>query len=104
MYNRDMIFCGRKAMKKRSLLTRLHINGVYYIIGACVLLLGVPLYQQFVLVPLGYNSVLASTNAGNLAPYLFWIRSHSLSFIVYRALLVVAFLLLVTLPFTLFRI
>src|SRR5947209_8471206 len=91
-------------MKQRSLLSRLHINGIYYLAGALILLLGVPLYQQLVLVPLGYSSALASSNSGNFLPYLFWIHSYSLQFVVYRALLVIAFSLLLTLPFTLFRI
>jgi len=68
------------------------------------LLLGVPLYQQLVLVPLGYSSALASSNSGTFTPYLLWIRSHSVQFVIYRGLLGIAFLLLLTLPFTLFRI
>lgn len=91
-------------MKKRNLLSRLHTNGIYYLIGALVLLLGIPLYQQLVLVPLEYGNALASSNSGNFAPYLLWIRSYSLLFVVYHALLMIAFLLLLTLPFTLFRI
>ncbi len=91
-------------MKQRSLLSRLHINGICYLVGALILLLGVPIYQQLVLVPLGYSSALASSNSGNFLPYLFWIHSYSFQFVVYRALLGIAFLLLLTLPFTLFRI
>lgn len=91
-------------MKQRSLLSRLHINGICYLVGALILLLGVPLYQQLVLMPLGYSSTLAASSAGNFTPYLLWIRSHSIQFVVYRALLAIAFLLLLTLPFTLFRI
>src|SRR5439155_4116879 len=91
-------------MKQRNLLSRLQSNGIYYLTSALILLLGVPLYQQLVLMPLGYSSALASSNAGNFTPYLLWIRSYSVQFIVYRALLEIAFLLLLTLPFTLFRI
>jgi hypothetical protein len=90
--------------KQRSLLAKLHTNGIYYLIGALILLLGVPLYQQLVLVPLGYSSALASSNSGDFTPYLLWIRSDSFQFVLYRALLATAFLLLLTLPFTLFRI
>ena len=91
-------------MKQRSLLSRLHINGICYLVGALILLLGVPLYQQLVLVPLGYSSTLAASSSGNFTPYLLWMRSYSVQFVVYRALLTIAFLLLLTLPFTLFRI
>src|SRR2546421_1803353 len=91
-------------MKQRSLLSRLHINGICYLASASILLLGVPLYQQLVLVPLGYSSTLAASSSGNFTPYLLWMRSYSVQFVVYRALLTIAFLLLLTLPFTLFRI
>jgi hypothetical protein len=91
-------------MKKRTFLSKLHSNGISYLISALVLLLGVPLYQQLILVPLGYNTALASSSSGNLVPYLLWIRSFTLQFIVYRALLAIAFSLILTLPFTLFRI
>jgi hypothetical protein len=90
--------------KQRSLLSRLQTNGICYLIGALILLLGVPLYQQLVLVPLGYSGALASSTSADFVPYLLWIRSYSFQFVLYRALLAIAFLLLLTLPFTLFRI
>lgn len=91
-------------MKKRSLLTRLRINGFGYLISALLLLVGVPLYQLLVLNPTGYNSILASSGPGLAASYLAWIGMHQPQFIMQRLLLVIAFVLLFTLPFSLFRI
>jgi hypothetical protein len=89
---------------KRNLLSRLRTNGACYIVGALLLLIGVPLYQALVLTPQGYGGALRVAVTQRFAPYLLWIGVHSLQFIFYRALLVVAFVLLLTLPFTLFRI
>lgn len=91
-------------MKKRSFLARLHTNGVYYLVSALLLLLGVPSYQFLVLIPQGYNEALAATSSGHFAAYLAWISNHEGQFIGYRALLAIAFALLLSLPFTLFRI
>lgn len=91
-------------MKKRSLLTRLRINGFGYLISALLLLVGVPLYQLLVLNPTGYNGILASSGTGLAATYLAWIGAHQPQFIIQRLLLVIAFVLLLTLPFSLFRI
>ncbi|QBD79229.1 hypothetical protein EPA93_25900 [Ktedonosporobacter rubrisoli] len=89
---------------KRSLLSRLRTNGAYYIVSALLLLLGVPLYQFFVLTPQGYNIALSQANVDHFAPYLSWISNHSLQFILYRGLLTLAFVLLFTFPFSLYRI
>lgn len=89
---------------KRNLLSRLRTNGACYIAGALLLLIGVPLYQALVLTPQGYDGALRAAVTQRFAPYLLWIGAHSLAFILYRALLALAFVLLITLPFTLFRI
>jgi hypothetical protein len=86
---------------KRGLLARLRTNGVYYLLGALLLLVGIPLYQQVVLAPTGYQSTLVS---GLFTPYLTWISQHTLPFIIYRVLLMLAFALLISFPFSLFRI
>jgi hypothetical protein len=91
-------------MKKRSLLTRLRINGVCYLISALLLLVGVPLYQLLVLNPTGYNRILASSSPELAATYLAWINTHPFQFMIQRLLLLLAFALLLTLPFSLFRI
>jgi hypothetical protein len=91
-------------MKKRSLLTRLRINGFGYLISALLLVVGVPLYQLLVLNPTGYNSILATSGPDLAATYLAWIGAHQPQFIIQRLLLVIAFVLLLTLPFSLFRI
>ena len=91
-------------MKKKNLLSKLHVNGTYYIIAALLLLAGIPLYQLLVLIPAGYNGALEATRTGHVAVYLAWIGSHSIPFIIYRSLLVIAFVLLISFPFTLFRI
>jgi len=89
---------------KRTLLSRLHRNGVYYLIGALLLLLGVPLFQVLVLIPQGYSQALTASKSGHFTTYLAWINSHVVSFAAYRIVLAIAFGLLFSLPFTLFRI
>ncbi len=89
---------------KRSLLARLRSNGVYYIVGALLFLVGVPLYQSFVLTPAGFNNALHASGNGYISAYLAWISGHTLQFVLYRALLLLAFALLCTLPFSLYRI
>ncbi|GCE25654.1 hypothetical protein KDA_11380 [Dictyobacter alpinus] len=89
---------------KRSLLARLRTNGSYYIIGGLLLLLGVPLYQVIILGPTGFSNALEATGAGRYTAYLAWIGTHSISFLIYRLLLICAFLLLITFPFNLHRI
>ncbi len=89
---------------KRSFLARLRSNGTSYLFGALLLLAGIPAYQTFVLTPTGYANALTATGAGNLAAYLAWIGGHNLPFLIYRILLILAFVLLLSLPFSLFRI
>jgi len=89
---------------KRTFLSRLHRNGVYYLLGALLLLLGVPLFQLLALIPQGYSDALAASASGHFGAYLAWINSHTVSFVAYRIVLALAFGLLFSLPFTLFRI
>lgn len=89
---------------KRNLLSRLRTNGILYLFGALLLLVGIPLYQVLILTPLGLGIALNATEAGFFAPYLNWIGNHSSQFLLYRVLLVLAYALLLTLPFSLFRI
>src|SRR5438876_9339982 len=94
---------GRDAMK-RSFLSKLHTNGIYYSIGALLLLIGVPLYQYLVLLPLGYSDAITSAEGGVLPHYLSWIGNHTIAFLGYRALSIIAFVALFSFTFTLFRI
>ena len=89
---------------KRTFLSKLNTNGIYYIIGGLLLLPGVPLYQLFVLVPQGYTDALFAAGCGRFSPYLAWINGHTVQFIGYRLLLMIAFAFVFNLPFTLFRI
>jgi hypothetical protein len=89
---------------KRSFLAKLHTNGIYYLAGALVLLIGVPLYQFALLNPQGYGAALATVSNGSFVAYLLWLSTHLGQFLGYRILLIVAFALLLNLPFTLFRI
>lgn len=89
---------------KRSFLAKLHTNGIYYLVGALLLLIGVPLYQFAILNPEGYNAALATVSKSAFATYLLWLNAHPGQFLGYRILLIVAFALLLSLPFTLFRI
>jgi len=84
---------------KRTFLSKLHRNGLYCTAGALILLLGVPLYQFLVLIPSGYSNALATQSSA-----LHWINTHIPLFTGYRALLVAGFALIISLPFTLFRI
>jgi hypothetical protein len=88
----------------RSLLSRLHTNGVSYLISGLLLLIGIPLYQVIVLNPAGLSDAIDRTRMGHFAAYLTWISQHSFQFLIYRLLLVLAFALLFTLPFSLYRI
>jgi hypothetical protein len=89
---------------KSTFLSRLHRNGVFILVGALLLLLGIPLYQLLVLSPGGYDNALASVGNGVFTSYLLWIGAHLSQFLGYRALLILSFACLVNLPFTLFRI
>jgi hypothetical protein len=84
---------------KRTFLSKLQRNGLYCTIGALLLLLGVPLYQYLILIPSGYSNTLTTQSLA-----LRWINTHSLLFLGYRALLIAGFALIISLPFTLFRI
>jgi len=84
---------------KRTFLSKLHRNGLYCTAGALLLLLGVPLYQFLVLIPSGYSNALVSQGLA-----LHWINTHIALFVGYRTLLIAGFALVISLPFTLFRI
>ena len=87
---------------KSSLLARLRRNGAYYLISALILILGIPLYQALVLSPQGYGTSLNSS--GHVTTYLAWIGQHLPAFLLYRVLLIAAFALIFSLPFSLYRI
>lgn len=89
---------------KRTFLTKLRTNGAFYLIGALLLLAGIPLYQLLVLLPQGYADALASAGKGSFSSYVLWIGHHLSQFLGYRTLLVISFAVLLSLPFTLFRI
>ncbi len=89
---------------KRSFLARLRSNGTSYIFSALLLLAGIPAYQTFVMAPTGYNNALIAASAGQQTAYIVWIGGHNLTFLIYRFLLLLAFVLLLSLPFSLFRI
>lgn len=88
----------------RTYVAKLNTNGIYYLTGAFLLLLGVPLYQLLLLVPQGYSNALSAASNGQLSPYLLWLSTHLAQFLGYRILLILAFATLITFPFTLFRI
>lgn len=89
---------------KSTFLAKLQRNGILYLIGAFLLLIGIPFYQLFLLSPLGYTGAFGATGANRFALLLSWIHIYMLAFIVYRVLLCAAFLSLLSFPFTLFRI
>ncbi len=89
---------------RKSLVARLKKNGRLYIIGALILLIGIPLYQFLLLLPQGYSVEQAAVTRAAIVPYLQWIGSHVALYLGARLLLILAFLALVSLPFSLFRI
>lgn len=89
---------------KKTFLARLQRNGRFYITGALLLLIAVPLYQYLLLLPQGYNSAQNAVAQHTFLPYLYWIANHVAIFLGSRLLLVLAFLALISLPFTLFRV
>lgn len=89
---------------QKSLLARLKANGRLYIAGALVLLFGIPLYQYLLLLPQGFSNEQAALARGTFVPYLQWIASHAALYLGSRLLLILAFLSLISLPFSLFRI
>src|SRR5437763_15016812 len=90
--------------RKRTFLTKLRINGAYYLIGALLLLAGVPVYQLLVLLPQGYADALASAGKGSFSSYVLWIGHHLSQFLGFLVLLLISFVVLLSLPLTLFRI
>jgi len=91
-------------MMKRTFLAKLHANGIYYIVGACLLLVGAPLYQAVILLPQGHGEALSAEGKGSFVAYMSWMSNHLGQFLGYRVLLILAFAALLNLPFTLFRI
>jgi len=63
---------------------------------------GIPLYQGLVLAAQGYGASL--NNGGHTGAYLAWIGNHWPAFLLYRILLIAAFALMISLPFSLYRI
>lgn len=84
---------------KRSFLGRLQRTAWLNLSGGLLLLLIVPGLQLLVLGPRGYNTALANPQAS-----LVWIQGHISLFLLYRLALLLGFVLLLGLPFALFRI
>jgi hypothetical protein len=89
---------------KRSIVARLRSNGFYYVVSALFILVVAPLYQIVVLGPTGFGAALSATSGGHYAAYLAWIGAYTTDFIIYRAILIIAFALLISFPFALYRI
>ena len=83
---------------------RIKLQGFYSLLAGFVLLVGVPIYQSVVLGPAGYRgpSDMAFTHE-DYGPLLSWIGIHSNAFIVFRLLEIIAFFLIIRLPFALHR-
>ena len=89
---------------KRGLLARLRTNGVTYIVAALILLLVVPLYQLLILNPTGFGQAESNAGAQRYIAYLAWISTHMSPFLIDRTLLIIAFILLISFPYALYRI
>ncbi len=89
---------------KRSIVARLRSNGLYYLVSAFFILVIAPLYQIVVLGPTGFGAAQNATSSGHFALYLAWIGTHTIDFVIYRAILIGAFALLINFPFALYRI
>ncbi|MEO7018664.1 MAG: hypothetical protein ABI234_00750, partial [Ktedonobacteraceae bacterium] len=84
---------------KRSFLGKLQRTALASLVGALLLLVVVPVLQLAVLGPQGYETALATPHAS-----LLWIAGHIQLFLLYRLALLLGFILLLGLPFALFRI
>lgn len=84
---------------KRSFLEKLQRTALLNIIGALLWLLGVPALQVLVLGAQGYGKAPVNSQEG-----LAWIQGHITLFLLYRLAQVLGFILLLGLPFALFRI
>jgi len=89
---------------KRPLLARLRTNAVYYLVAALLLVVALPLYESLVLALQGYGNALHTLATGHFGAYLTWVGTHRVVFLIDRVLLASAFALLLTFPFSLFRI
>jgi hypothetical protein len=85
-------------------IARLKLQGIYSVLAGLILLVGVPIYQAAILGPAGYRSPAdAAFSQGDYGPLLGWIGNHSSAFIFFRILELIAFLLIIRLPFALHR-
>src|SRR5579884_3616353 len=84
---------------QKTFLARLQSGARNCLIGALLLILGIPLYQFLLLVPSGYSNALNSQGQT-----MAWIHANTLLFLGYRALLILGFALMLSMPFALFRI
>jgi hypothetical protein len=82
-----------------SFLGKLQRNAYFSLAGALITLLGVPLIQLLVLDTQGYSTALNTAQTA-----LAWIQGHVSLFLLYRIVLLLGFALLLSLPFSLFRI
>lgn len=84
---------------KPSFLGKLQRTARTNLVGALCLLVVVPVLQLAVLGPQGYGTALTTPQAS-----LLWIAGHTSLFLLYRLALLLGFVLLLGLPFALFRI
>src|SRR5215472_16298122 len=84
---------------KQSFLKKLQRTALFTLIGALFLLLVVPTLQLLVLGSQGYGTALTTPQAS-----LVWIQGHTALFLLYRFTLMLGFVLLLGMPFALFRI
>lgn len=83
---------------------RFKLQGIYSLLAGLLLLVGVPIYQSIVLGPAGYRAPSdAAFSHADYGPLLSWIADHSSAFIVFRILELLTFLLILRLPFALYR-
>lgn len=84
---------------KRSFLEKLQRTALLNVIGALLWLLIVPTSQLLILGPQGYGKAPLVSQAS-----LIWLQGHLILFLLYRITQVLGFVLLLGLPFALFRI
>jgi hypothetical protein len=83
---------------------RLKLQGIYGLLAGLVLLVGVPIYQSIFLGPAGYRAPSdAAFSHADYGPLLSWIAGNSSAFIFFRILELLTFLLILRLPFALYR-
>ena len=75
-------------------LARVRLRGLYAIVAGAQLLLGIPLFEGFILVPAGYFSAIQTVSGGHsFGPLLLWLTQHATLDVTFHVVELIPFLL-----------